>query len=493
MKIYPDFETFRQLYGEFPVVPVYGEILGDLETPVSAFMKIRKGSYNFLLESAEQEEKTGRYSFLGTSPEFTVKGKGRKGEIYFNLTGERKVFEMDKPAGILDDLLAGYRSPSYPGLPGFTGGLIGYFSYDFVRQMEKLPDISPAPESEPPDFFFMFAKDVMIFDHFRRKIIFVSNVSRSKFGSADDAYRSGSESILSAKKMLDKTLFLVDSQGTSCGDGFESNFSRPDFEAAVEKAREYIKSGDIIQAVLSQRWEKKLDVAPFNIYRSLRSVNPSPYMFFIEAGDTRLVGSSPEILVKLDRGRVTLRPIAGTRPRDEDEARDRELEMQLLSDEKEKAEHVMLVDLGRNDLGRICVPGTVRVSELMKVERYSHVMHMVSNVEGRLRSDATPSDVIKASFPAGTVSGAPRIRAMEIIEEIEPSKRGLYAGAVGYFSLQNHLDFCIAIRTFVIRNDKVSIQAGAGIVADSVPEREYEETCNKAKGLMEAYRKSSLI
>lgn len=493
MDIYPDFETFRRLSGSYPLVPVYAEILGDLETPVSAFMKIQKGSYNFLLESAEQEEKTGRFSFLGTSPEFIVRGKGEKVEIYNTLTGEKEESSSGNPSGILDGIMAEHKSPVYESLPGLTGGLIGYFSYDFVRQIEKIPEITPGSDADCPDFFFMFAKDILIFDHFKRKIILVSNISVSNFESPEAAYESGKNNLLELQKKLGKALFQLDSPKVAHTGGFKSNFAGEDFISSVEKVKRYIKNGDIIQAVISQRWEKKLDAAPFNIYRSLRSVNPSPYMFYLEAGDIKLVGSSPEILVKLEGEKATLRPIAGTRPRGSTEEEEKLLEKELLEDKKERAEHIMLVDLGRNDLGRICDAGSVKVTELMKIEKYSHVMHLVSNIEGKMARNKPLADLIKASFPAGTVSGAPKIRAMEIIEEIEPVRRGIYAGAVGYFSLQGSLDFCITIRTVVISKDKIYIQAGAGIVADSVPEKELIETQNKAKGLMDACRLASRI
>ncbi len=492
MDIFPSYENFESLAGTAPRVPLCADILGDLETPVSAFLKMRKGSYSFLLESAEQEERTGRYSFLGTSPDFVVRGKGKEVEIYNNLTGERKKIVSDNPTGVIDAILEENRAPSYPFLPGFTGGLIGYFSYDFVRQIERLPD-TLKDDLSCPDFFFMFAGDMVVFDHFKRKIILVSNVAVKNFTSPKEAYDNGLERLVSLKKKIEKPLFLVEPQEKPEDRPFESNVRQEDFVKSVKAAKKYIKEGDIIQTVLSQRWEKKLDTAPFSLYRALRSVNPSPYMFYLEAGEVKLVGSSPEILVKLEGSTATVRPIAGTRPRGKNDKEEKRLEKSLLDDEKERAEHIMLVDLGRNDLGRVCKPGSVKVTELMTIEKYSHVMHIVSNVEGTLKSGKRATDLLKASFPAGTVSGAPKIRAMEIIEEVEPVKRGPYAGAAGYFSLQGDMDFCITIRTVIIKDDRVYIQAGAGIVADSVPEREYTETKNKARGLMEAYRISRHI
>jgi anthranilate synthase component I len=494
MDIFPPYEIFEALAETFPRLPLCAEMLGDLETPVSAFLKVRKGSYSFLLESAEQEERTGRYSFLGTSPDFVVRGKGKNSEIYNNLTGEKRIITSDNPTGVIDNILKENRAPDYGFLPGFSGGLIGYFSYDFVRQVENLPD-NLKDDMDCPDFFFMFAGDIVIFDHFKRKIILVSNVdTRNLNTSPRKSYEDGLERLEALKKKIEGPLFLVEPQGKTTQDKpFKSNFKRKDFIEAVKTARRYIKEGDIIQTVISQRWEKKLDASPFSIYRALRSVNPSPYMFYLDAGEVKLVGSSPEILVKLDNKTATVRPIAGTRPRGRNEKEETRLEKSLLNDEKERAEHIMLVDLGRNDLGRVCKPGSVKVTELMGIEKYSHVMHIVSNVEGILKPGKKATDLLKATFPAGTVTGAPKIRAMEIIEEIEPVKRGPYAGASGYFSLQGNMDFCINIRTFIVKDDIVYLQAGAGLVADSIPEKEYTETKNKAKGLMEAYRASRHI
>ncbi|MCX8082494.1 MAG: anthranilate synthase component I [bacterium] len=489
MDTYPDYNTFKKLAEKYPRVPLYREVIGDMETPVSAFLKIRKGTYNFLLESAEQEEKVGRYSFLGTNPELVITGKGKDVEIYNNRSGEKQTISSEVTTSVIDKILLENIAPSYSNLPGFTGGLIGYFSYDFVRQIEKLPDISP-DTLNTPDFFFILAGDMAIFDHFKRKIILVTNVKINEWTSPEEGYKDGCSRLESLKDQIEKhTLLLEHPLSYNNGDvSFQSNFNRSAFIDAVKKTKRYIREGDIIQAVIAQRWQKELDIPAFNIYRALRTVNPSPYMFYIDAGEFKLVGSSPEILVKLDGKKATIRPIAGTRPRGRNEKEEAKLETELLADEKERAEHIMLVDLGRNDLGRVCIPGTVKVTELMVIEKYSHVMHIVSNVEGKMKPGKSAVDLIKASFPAGTVSGAPKIRAMEIIEEIEPEKRGPYAGAVGYFSLQGNMDFCITIRTFFIKENKLYIQAGAGIVADSVPEKEYRETENKARGLMEAYK-----
>lgn len=485
MKIYPDYKNFEKLSRKYRRVPIYAELIGDMETPVSVFLKIKKGRYNFLLESAEQEEKVGRYSFLGTSPEFVIKGTRKEVEIYDNRSGEKENVQTEDPVSVLEKILKDNSAPSYESLPGFTGGLIGYFSYDFVRQIEKLPDISP-DKLNTPDFFFILAGDMVIFDHFKRKIILVVN-TRIDNSPLKQIYDNACASLEEMKKKVERQFFIAHPPLTSRNGRFKSNFSKERFLEAVRKTKRYIKEGDIIQAVISQRWEKKTDISPFSIYRALRVINPSPYMFYLDAGEFTLVGSSPEILVKLDGKKATIRPIAGTRPRGKNEKEEAKLEAELLADEKERAEHIMLVDLGRNDLGRVCIPGTVKVTELMTIEKYSHVMHIVSNVEGTLKPGKSATDLIKAAFPAGTVSGAPKIRAMEIIEEIEPEKRGPYAGAVGYFSFQGNMDFCITIRTFFLKGDKIYIQAGAGIVADSIPAKEYKETENKAKGLMEAY------
>ncbi|MCD6408209.1 anthranilate synthase component I family protein, partial [bacterium] len=339
-----------------------------------------------------------------------------------------------------------------------------------------------------PDFLFMFSKNLIIFDHFKRKIILISNVVVDEFSNLKVAFENGRENILKMKESIEKPLFLIQKEKHKEKGDFKSNFKKDDFLKSVKKVKKYIVEGEIIQAVISQRWKRRIDVEPFNLYRALRSINPSPYMFFIETGEIKLIGSSPEILVKLENKKAIVRPIAGTRKRGKDEIEEKKLEEELLNDEKERAEHIMLVDLGRNDLGRVCIPGSVKVTDLMVIEKYSHVMHIVSNVEGRLKKGKDGFDLLEATFPAGTVSGAPKIRAMEIIEEIEPEKRGVYAGGVGYFSFQNNMDFCITIRTFFIKGNEVFIQAGAGIVADSVPEKEYIETKNKAKGLMEAYK-----
>lgn len=492
MTLYPDFKTFKELSKRYKRVPVYAELIGDMETPVSAFLKLKKGSYNFLLESAEQEEKVGRYSFLGTNPELVIKGKGDMIEIYHNRSGEKQRISSKRPVSVIDKLLQDNRAPSYPSLPGFTGGLIGYFSYDFVRQVDKLPDTSP-DKLLAPDFFFMLIENMVIFDHFKRKMVIVSNAD-TKDVSLKQAYERACQSIKSIRRQIEKPSFILQYPTPRASkQQFVSNISKKNFMKSVTKIKRYIQDDEILQAVISQKWQKKLDVSPFNIYRALRTINPSPYMFYLDAGEFKLVGSSPEILVKLDGKTATTRPIAGTRTRGKNKKEEEHLEKDLLADKKEIAEHLMLVDLGKADLEKVCSPKTVKVTDLMAIEKYSHVIHIVSNVEGTLKPRKRAIDLISATFPAGTVSGAPKTRAMEIIEGLEAEKRGPYAGAVGYFSLQGNMDFCITIRTFVVKGNNLSLQTGAGIVADSVPEKEYRETENKARGMIEAYNLAKKI
>jgi len=376
-----------------------------------------------------------------------------------------------------------------PGLPRFSGGLVGYMGYDMVRFFEKLPDTNK-PGLDLPDMFFMLADTMLIFDSLKQKIKIVSNVHVDGKGTTK-AYKEAVEKIDAITEKLRSS--KIKSQKSkvkiknSKDKGFKSSFKTKEaFENAVSKSKEYIAAGDIFQVVLSQRFERRSNIEPFDIYRALRVINPSPYMYFINTGDVKIAGSSPEILVRLEDKKIVLRPIAGTRKRGDTEEEDKALEEELKKDPKEIAEHIMLVDLGRNDVGRVAETGSVNVTELLAVERYSHVMHMVSNVEGKLAKNLDAFDVLRASFPAGTVSGAPKVRAMEIIEEFEPTKRGPYAGAVGYFSYSGNMDTCITIRTLIIKDNKIYVQAGAGIVADSVPEREFTETVNKAKGMMKA-------
>lgn len=481
---YPNKEEFKRLAGEGNLIPVWREILSDLDTPVSAFLKLGERP-SFLLESVEGGEKWARYSFLGVGASKVIKGRGRRVEI----TGKdgTAAQETDDPIGLLRDVMARYRPAVHGGLPRFFGGLVGYLGYDMVRFMEDIGDRG-SEGLDVPDMFLMLTDTMLIFDSLRQTIIVLSNVHLDGI-SPDDAYEEALNKIDSIIARLKGPAVVPRSgaEGTEKGEDFVSSFGKRDaFQQAVSRARDYVHAGDVVQVVLSQRFQRRYDAHPFNLYRALRVVNPSPYMYYLDTGDMQIVGSSPEILVRLEGNDITVRPIAGTRKRGDTEEQDRALEEELKRDPKEVAEHIMLVDLGRNDVGRVARPGSVNVTEMMAIERYSHVMHMVSNVEGKLRDGLDSFDVLKASFPAGTVSGAPKIRAMQIIEELEPVRRGPYAGSVGYFSYSGNMDTCITIRTLIIKDGKVYVQAGAGIVADSVPESEYMETLHKARGMMKA-------
>jgi anthranilate synthase component 1 len=491
--IHPDRESFKSFLSEGNLIPVYKEILADTDTPVSAAMKLG-GTPSFLLESVVGGEKWARYSFLGSRPSRVIKSRGNKIEIIDDAT-ETKIFETEDPLEFIKREIIQYKPVSVLGLPRFYGGLVGYIGYDMVRYFESIPD-EHRPGLELPDMFFMVSDTVVIFDNLKGKIKVVSN-THVKNKSPEDAYREAEEKIEDIIERLrqsemrsQKNRSMFDIQRSTKDFehlGYGSSFvTKESFENAVLRGKDYIMSGDIVQVVLSQRFERETYVNPFDIYRALRVINPSPYMYYIDTGDAKLVGSSPEILVRLEGRKVILRPIAGTRKRGETEEEDSVLEEELKKDPKEIAEHIMLVDLGRNDVGRVAEIGSVKVTELMNVEKYSHVMHLVSNVEGTLKDGLDAFDVLRACFPAGTVTGAPKVRAMEIIEELEPMRRGPYAGAVGYLSYSGNMDTCITIRTLVIKDNKVYVQAGAGIVADSIPDREYTETVNKAMGMMRA-------
>ena len=485
--LYPDLETFKSLSSKGNLIPVYREILADTETPVSATLKLG-GSPAFLLESMVGGEKWARYSFLGSKPSRIIKGWGNRIQIKDSRTGTKR-FKVDNPMDVIKKELTGYKPVDVKGLPRFYGGLVGYIGYDMVRFFEEIPD-HKKPGLKLPDIFLMVTDTVVIFDNLKGKIKVVSN-AHINGKSPEEAYREAEEKIAGIIEKLQKPGIRRRKPKTSDNRaepaGFTSSFaSREAFEKAVLKSKDYILSGDIVQVVLSQRFDRESEVEPFNIYRALRVINPSPYMYYIDTGDAKIVGSSPEILVRLEGKQIILRPIAGTRRRGETEKEDSLLEEELKKDPKEIAEHIMLVDLGRNDVGRVAEVGSVKVTELMSVERYSHVMHLVSNVEGTLQPGLDAFHVLEACFPAGTVSGAPKVRAMEIIEELEPTRRGPYAGAVGYLSYSGNMDTCITIRTLIIKDNTVYVQAGAGIVADSVPEKEYEETVNKATGMMKA-------
>jgi anthranilate synthase component 1 len=483
----PSLEEFKQKAKQGNLIPVYREILADMETPVSAFLKIDDGRHSFLLESMEGGEKWARYSFLGSRPSVIVKSFGRSVELTTDGKTKKSSFERD-PLEVIKKILSAYKPVPDPSLPRFFGGAVGFMGYDVVRFFEELH--SREKEGlDIPDTFFMITDTLVIFDNITHMIKVVSN-AHVKGRSAEAAYREATKKI---NALVRKLKAGVRGQGSGVRGkqkakehALTSNFTQPQYEQAVLKAKEYIKAGDIFQVVPSQRFQTKINAEPYEIYRALRLINPSPYMYFLRCGDTTVVGASPEVMVRLEGDTIDLRPIAGTRRRGATEEEDGSLAEELLADPKERAEHIMLVDLGRNDVGRVSEPGSVHVSELMVIERYSHVMHIVSNVRGRLSGDRDAYDVIRACFPAGTVSGAPKIRAMEIINELEPTRRGPYAGSVGYFGFSGNMDTCITIRTLVIKKGIAYIQAGGGVVADSDPTAEYQETVNKAKAMLRA-------
>jgi anthranilate synthase component 1 len=490
--VYPDISEFRTLSRRGNLIPVYREILADMDTPVSALLKVG-GTPCFLLESLVGGEKWARYSFIGSRPSKVIRGSrsGRSMTIEICEEGRDPVsFETASPMQVLRDELSAYKPVEIKGVPRFYGGMVGYIGYDMVRFFERLPE-SDKPGIGMPDFFFMLTDTMLIFDNLKHKVRIVSNAHLGG-KDPDDAYQQSVEKIDSLTERLKN---FSDGAGIRKRNGrpqqapsaFTSSFgTKESFVEAVLKTKEYVMSGDVVQAVLSQRFETDSKADPFDIYRALRVINPSPYMYYLDIGDAKIVGSSPEILVRLEGGRVVLRPIAGTRRRGETEAEDKGLEEDLRRDSKEVAEHIMLVDLGRNDVGRVAKTGSVKVTELMTVERYSHVMHLVSNVEGELKAGLDAFDVLEACFPAGTVTGAPKVRSMEIIEELEPTRRGPYAGSLGYFSYSGNMDMCITIRTLFIKGERVYVQSGAGIVADSDPENEHTETVNKALAMMKA-------
>lgn len=480
---FPDVDTFRALGARGNLIPVCREIMADMDTPVSAFRKLDDGRYAFLLESIEGGEKWARYTFLGASPSTVIRSRGNTVEIITN--GETRAVTTDDPLGFVRDFLARFRPVEIPGLPRFFGGAVGYLGYDMVRHFERLPTDKPAVIGAW-DSCFLITDTIVIFDNMRQKITVVSNAHLDEGVSVEAAYADAVARIEGIIARLKAPLPPQPAAAAARKVSFSSNVTREAFEDAVERAKEYVRAGDIIQVVLSQRFSGELTVDPLDIYRVLRTLNPSPYMFFLRLDDTLVVGASPEVMVRREGSRVELRPIAGTRPRGATPERDEQLAEELLADPKERAEHVMLVDLGRNDLGRVCRTGTVKVSELMVIERYSHVMHIVSNVQGELAEGRDAFDVVRATFPAGTLSGAPKVRAMEIIDELEPVRREVYGGAVGYFSFSGTMDLAIAIRTLVIRDGVVHLQAGAGIVADSDPASEYQETVNKAMAVVKA-------
>ncbi len=482
---YPDFDTFKRCAEHGNLIPVYREILADIDTPVSALMKLYAKSHVFLLESVEGGEKWGRYTFLGADPRiiFTVRGE----EVLIQENGSyRREKHHGEPLTFLKDLLNSYRPVPVDGLPRFYGGAVGFLGYDMVRYFERI-EAMPYDDLKTDDAIFVITDTLLIFDNIRHTIKVVSCAVTEGPENIEFVY---DDTINKIDKMIGflRTPVETDARYRKADNNFhlQCNMSPDAFKAVVRKAKEYILAGDIIQVVLSQRFTMDSGIEPIDLYRALRYVNPSPYLFFFKLDDMFLIGSSPEVMVRLEEGIAELRPIAGTRPRGRNEQEDRHFADELLEDPKEKAEHVMLVDLGRNDLGRIARIGSVQVNQLMVVERYSHVMHLVSNIQAQLSTGKDCFDVLTACFPAGTLSGAPKVRAMEIIDELEPVKRGTYGGAVGYFSYTGNMDLCITIRTILVKDRKIFIQVGAGIVADSDPDKEYQETVNKGEGMMRA-------
>ena len=478
-------EQFNQIKREYNRIPLVREVFADLDTPLSAYLKLADGPYTYLFESVQGGEKWGRYSIIGMACRTRIKVFGNR--ILLEVDG--KVVneeESDDPLGFIEDYLESFNVAEAECLPKFHGGLVGYFGYDTIRYIEPRLAHCPNPDKhETPDILLMLSDRLVVFDNLSSRMFLIVHVEPS----AKNAWHEGQRQLDELEARLNSVQLENETRASEHSvseQDFTSEFTQQGFEEAVEKARQYIIDGDAMQIVLSQRLSIPYKSAPIDLYRALRSLNPSPYLYYLNLDDHHVVGSSPEILVRLEDEAVTVRPIAGTRPRGKTPASDRALEQDLLNDPKELAEHLMLIDLGRNDAGRVSQVGSVRLTEKMIVERYSHVMHIVSNVEGRIKPELSAFDVLRATFPAGTVSGAPKIRAMEIIDELEPVKRGIYSGAVGYISWSGNMDTAIAIRTAVIKNQQLFIQAGAGIVYDSVPENEWAETMNKGRAIFRA-------
>ncbi len=470
MHVTPSRESFLQLSRKGNVVPVYTDLLADLETPVSAFVKLRGTQPAFLLESVEGGENVSRFSFIGCNPRKIIAARAGDSD----------------PLKALEAELAGYKPVDVPGLPPFTGGAVGYLGYEFIHSVEKSVPLAAKDELNVPAMWFMLCDSVLAFDRAHQTMRLIVNAHIG--ADAGAAYDAACDELKRMRAALAQPMPLASATLSDSGPVQvpQGNFTKDAFEKMVEGSKEYIRAGDIFQIVLSQRFSREFQRSPLDLYRALRTVNPSPYMFLLETGDFALVGASPEVHVRLTGRKVEIRPIAGTRPRGKTTPEDVALEQELLADEKEKAEHLMLVDLARNDIGRVCAYGSVKVPEFMVIERYSHVMHIVSQVEGQLAPERTAFDLMRATFPAGTVSGAPKIRAMQLIASMEGTQRGSYAGALGYFSYNGNLDSCITLRTALVKDKAVHIQAGAGVVADSVPASEYQETINKASALFKA-------
>lgn len=489
-----DLEQFLKLSKTANVIPVYKEISADLDTPVSTFLKLEKDDYAFLLESVEGQEKIARYSFLASGSSLVFKSKGNNIEIVSRKNNKKTVkkFVTDKdPLFEIKKIMQSFKPVNLKELPRFYGGFVGYIGYDTVRFFEEIPDKN-SDDLGVSDVFMILTDNILVFDHVKHTVKIVVNIILSEnylelsVKEKICFYNKAIKEIEKINQQFNKVVSYERLVNTQKNINFTSNFEKSEFCGIVNKAKKHINKGDIIQVVLSQRFRAKISKSPFDIYRKLRSLNPSPYMFFLKLENIVLIGASPELLVRFEDGIVRTRPIAGTRKRGSNEVEDLALEKELLIDEKERAEHIMLVDLGRNDLGRVGKLGTVEVSNFMQVEKYSHVMHIVSEVQAQLDKGFDCFDVLRACFPAGTVSGSPKVRAMQIIDQLENIKRNTYAGAVGYFGFSGNMDTCITIRTILVKDNIAYIQAGAGIVADSVPEKEYNESINKAKVLMMA-------
>ena len=484
--IQPSLQEMNRIAEQGTVIPVCKDILADLLTPAAAFLRIAHDRRRaFLLESVEGGERLARYSFIGWDPFLMVRGKGNA--VWMESQG-KTVREETRGFEKLRQISRDFKAVPMPDLPPFVGGGVGFFAYDVIRQFERLPDLAE-DDLGIDDYQVMYFSNVLAFDHLRHRIHIIANIFNDRSGQGlEDKYRDALLRIEQTEKRLTVPISLPSPVPKEAIPEPVSNLSVEKYNRNIEIAKDHIYAGDIFQAVLSQRFAMKITCDPFDIYRALRFVNPSPYMFFLRIDNLHLVGASPEMLVKVQDGRVEYGPIAGTRPRGETPEEDAALHRELLADEKERAEHVMLVDLGRNDLGRVCKYGSVKVTDLMRIERYSHVMHLVSSVEGELREDLDCYHALEACLPAGTVSGAPKVRAMEIIEDLEPCRRGVYGGAVGYVDFSGNLDTCIALRTLVEKDGIAYIQAGGGIVADSQPERERDESFNKASALIRAVK-----
>lgn len=485
MRIQPSAAQFERLSEGATHVPVWAEILSDRDTPVTAYQKIHRGEHGFLLESAEGGERWGRYSFLATEPRAVVRGRGRSLQVEW-ADGRVDTHENVDPLFALRELLAEYRIPHVPGLPRLRGGLVGWIGYDAVRFIENLPS-APEDDMDLPDLGLLLVDTLVVFDNREQKILLLTHADLAASADPESARRGAIERLEELAARLDAPAPRLPVRASETEPAeVHSNLTPERYCEMVDQAKEYIVSGDIIQVVLAQRFERPVKARPIDVYRCLRSINPSPYLTFLELDGLSVVSGSPEVLVRLEEGVMTVRPIAGTRARAADPLEDARLAKGLLADPKERAEHVMLLDLGRNDVGRVARPGTVRVTEEFVIERYSHVMHIVSNVEGAVAPEFDAIDALRAAFPAGTLSGAPKVRAMEIIDELEPLRRGLYGGALGYLGFDGAMDTAITIRTALMRDGRAWVQAGAGIVYDSIPEAEHEECVRKSRSVLAA-------